>query len=81
MVKVLRSFVRGPLEPYVVGFSEVLVRQGYTESSAGQHICFIAHLDRWMQAEGVGLESLSLIFNLSWPGWAGWCRSFGVSAG
>jgi site-specific recombinase XerD len=59
MVKVLRSFVRGPLEPYVVGFSEVLVRQGYTESSAGQHICFIAHLDRWMVTAGVGPGQLS----------------------
>lgn len=59
MVKVLRSFVRGPLEPYVVGFSEVLVRQGYTESSAGQHLCFIAHLDRWMGTAGVGPGELS----------------------
>lgn len=59
MVKVLRSFVRGPLEPYVVGFSEVLVRQGYTESSAGQHLCFIAHLDRWLVTAGVGPGQLS----------------------
>ena len=52
MVKVLSSFVRGPLEPYVTGFAEDLLRQGYSRSSAGQHVCFIAHLDRWMQAEG-----------------------------
>ena len=54
MVKVLRSFVRGPLEPHVAGFAEELLRQGYTRSSAEQHVCFIAHLDRWMSAEGVG---------------------------
>ena len=32
MVKVLRSFVRGPLEPYVAGFVEELFRQGYSRS-------------------------------------------------
>ena len=59
MVKVLRSIVRGPLEPHVIGFAEELVRQGYSRSSAEQHVCFIAHLDRWLQAEGVGLDGLS----------------------
>src|SRR6187549_1353337 len=59
MVKVLRSIVRGPLEPHIVGFAEGLLRQGYSQSSASQHVCFIAHLDRWMQAEGVGLDGLS----------------------
>jgi site-specific recombinase XerD len=60
MVKVLRSIVRGPLESYVTGFAEGLLRQGYTRSAAEQHVCFIAHLDRWMQAEGVGLDGLSV---------------------
>ena len=59
MVKVLRSIVRGPLEPHVTGFAEGLLRQGYTRTAAEQHVCFIAHLDRWMQAEGVELEGLS----------------------
>ncbi len=59
MVKVLSSFVRGPLEPHVVGFAEELLRQGYSRSSASQHVCFIAHLDRWMSAAGVGLGELS----------------------
>ena len=59
MVKVLRSIVRGPLERHVVGFAEGLLRQGYSRSSAEQHVCFIAHLDRWMQAEGIGLGGLS----------------------
>jgi site-specific recombinase XerD len=59
MVKVLRSFVRGPLEPYVTGFAEELLRQGYSRSSAEQHVCFIAHLDRWMSAEGLQLGELS----------------------
>jgi len=34
MVKVLRSFVRGPLEPHIVGLAEELLRQGYTQASA-----------------------------------------------
>lgn len=59
MVKVLRSFVRGPLEPFVVGFADGLCRQGYSRSSSEQHVCFIAHLDRWMTAGGVGLAELS----------------------
>lgn len=59
MVKVLRSFVRGPLEPYIVGFAEDLLRQGYTRTSAEQHVCFLAHLDRWMSVEGIGLGQLS----------------------
>src|SRR6266516_5641057 len=59
MVKVLRSMVRGPLEPHIVGFAEQLQRQGYTQTSAEQHVCFLAHLDRWMSAEGVGLDGLA----------------------
>lgn len=59
MVKVLRSIVRGPLEPHVVGFAGDLLRQGYSRTSAEQHVCFVAHLDRWMSAEGVGIGELS----------------------
>jgi len=58
MVRVLRSLVRGPLEPHVTGFAEELLRQGYSRSSASQHVCFIAHLDRWMSVQGVGLGEL-----------------------
>ncbi len=59
MVKVLCSVVRGPLEPHVVGFADELLRQGYSRFSAGQHLCFIAHLDRWMRTSGVELGELS----------------------
>ena len=51
MVKVLRSWVCGPLESYVAGFVEDLAAQGYRRCSAEQHVCFIAHLDRWMLAQ------------------------------
>lgn len=59
MVKVLRSIVRGPLAPYVAGFAAELLEQGYTPTSAEQHVCFIAHLDRWLLAEGLGVPDLS----------------------
>lgn len=59
MVKVLRSFVRGPLEPHVAGFAEELLRQGYTRSSAEQHVCLIAHLDRWIEAADIALGDLN----------------------
>jgi len=59
MVKVLRSRVFGPLEPHAAGFAEELLRQGYSCSGAGQHVCFITHLDRWLSAAGLGLGELS----------------------
>ena len=59
MVKVLRSFVRGPLDPYATGFVEKLFGQGYTRSGAEQHVCFIAHLDRWLNGEGLTLGDLT----------------------
>jgi integrase/recombinase XerD len=59
VVKVLSSFVRGPLEPYAAGFAAQLLAQGYSRTSAAQHVCFIAHLDRWMSAEGIGPDGLS----------------------
>ncbi len=59
MVKVLRSWVRGPLEPHIVGLAEELLRQGYSRTSAEQHVCFLAHLDRWMRREGIGVEDLT----------------------
>lgn len=46
MAKVLRSLVRGPLEPHASGFAEELLRQGCTRSAAEQHMCFITQLDR-----------------------------------
>lgn len=59
MVKVLRSWVRGPLEPHVVGFAEDLLRQGYARASAEQVVCMVAHLDRWLVSEAIGLDGLS----------------------
>lgn len=60
MVFLLRSFVRGPLEPWVSGFADELARLGYTRCSLEQHICFIAHLDRWLAAERLGVSDLTV---------------------
>jgi integrase/recombinase XerD len=59
MVKVMRSIVGGPLEPHIAGFARGLLLQGYTQTSAQQHVGFLAHLDRWMCAEGIGLSELT----------------------
>ncbi|MDP3951757.1 hypothetical protein [Microbacterium sp.] len=59
MVKVMRSIVRGPLAPHITGLAAELLERGYTRSSAEQHICFVAHLDRWLLAEGLGVHDLS----------------------
>lgn len=58
MVKVMRSLVVGPLAPYVIEFADGLLEQGYTQFSAAQHVGFIAHLDRWLQAEGLVIGDL-----------------------
>lgn len=59
MVKVMRSIVRGPLAPHMTGLAAELLEWGYTRSSAEQHICFVAHLDRWLLTEGLGVPDLS----------------------
>ena len=58
-VRVLRSRVGGPLEPVLPVFAEELARVGFTRTSAEQHVCFLAHLDRWMAASNLGLGDLS----------------------
>ena len=47
------------MAPYVAGLAAELFERGYTRSSAEQHICFVAHLDRWLLAEGLGVGDLS----------------------
>lgn len=57
-VRVLRSRVGGPLETVLPVFAEELARVGFTRTSAEQHVCFLADLDRWMAASGVGVGDL-----------------------
>ena len=59
MVEVLRSRVVGPLELYATEFATELLRQGYTASGASQHLCFIAHLSRWMAGKTLAVSALT----------------------
>jgi integrase/recombinase XerD len=47
MVKVLKSVVVGPLEPYAAGFAAELERQGYRPGVACKQVGLAAHLSRW----------------------------------
>jgi site-specific recombinase XerD len=54
-----RSVVLGPLAPFAGGFVVELSAQGYTAGSAVQQMCLMAHLSRWLAAEGLGPAALS----------------------
>jgi integrase/recombinase XerD len=59
MVLVLGCHVDGPLGSYAPGLAEELSRRGYTVSGASQHLCFIAHLDRWMRDQRLAVTELT----------------------
>ena len=52
MIKVLKSVVVGPLEPYAAGFAAELERQGYVAGVACKQVGLAAHLSRWMAGAG-----------------------------
>ena len=54
------SHVRGtgPLGPYAEGFRAELARQGYAVSTAVNQLKLVAHLSRWMTAEGLSVPEL-----------------------
>ena len=53
-----RGHVRGPLAPYAEGFREDLLGQGYTWGSAAHQIHLMAHVSRWLEAQGLELAVL-----------------------
>ena len=53
------TVVLGPLAPFADGFVVELSAQGYTAGSAVQQMCLMAHLSRWLEAEGLGPAALS----------------------
>jgi integrase/recombinase XerD len=53
--------VSGPLAVFADGFHVVLVEQGYTPCGAQCQLQLLAHLSRWMQAEGVAVGELSAV--------------------
>jgi site-specific recombinase XerD len=51
--------VKGPFEPYAGGFSEALDHQGYAPTSVVSQLKLVAHLSRWMVAEGAQTSELT----------------------
>jgi integrase/recombinase XerD len=54
-----RVRVTGPLLPYAEGFWEELAERGYTPSYARLQVCLLAHLSRWLAAEGLAAGELT----------------------
>jgi len=54
-----RVRVIGPLASFADGFCVHLVERGYSLGSAQFHLQLLAHLSRWMQAEGVDVAGLA----------------------
>ncbi|MFI5091050.1 MAG: tyrosine-type recombinase/integrase [Terriglobales bacterium] len=52
MIDSLPVRMSGPLEPFAAGFAAWLSGQGYPPSSAAQQLQLMAHLSRWLAAEG-----------------------------
>jgi integrase/recombinase XerD len=55
-----RVRVTGPLERYAPGFLAELIAVGYKRVSAALQLQLMAHLSRWMAADELGPERLSL---------------------
>ncbi|HUK81924.1 MAG TPA: site-specific integrase [Verrucomicrobiae bacterium] len=53
-----RVSVFGPLAPFAEGFLHSLLEVGYTQDSAASQLQLIAHLSRWLVAEGLDVHSL-----------------------
>ncbi len=54
-----RVRVSGPLEPFASGFALWLSGRGYPPSSAARQLQLMAHVSRWLLAEGLGARELS----------------------
>lgn len=52
MTDLSRVRVTGPLAPFAAGFAAELVAQGYTSQPAAQQLRLLAHVSRWLMAEG-----------------------------
>ena len=52
MTDLSRVRVTGPLAPFAAGFAAELVAQGYAAQPAAQQLRLMAHVSRWLLAEG-----------------------------
>ena len=55
-----RVRITGPLMAFAVGFHAYLVERGYSLTAVQFHLQLLAHLSRWMQAEGLDVDGLSV---------------------
>jgi site-specific recombinase XerD len=60
MTVVIRAVsVSGPLECYAADFAAERARQGYTPLTIRTHLHLVAHVSRWLDAEGLDLAALN----------------------
>ncbi len=59
MVDPSRVRVTGPLVPYVDGFWSELAAAGYTAWSVEAQLRLMAHVSRWLEAQGLGASDLT----------------------
>ena len=52
------TVVSGPLAGYAAGFRQALIEQGYARRTIGDQMSMMAHLSRWLQAEGLDVNAL-----------------------
>ncbi|MEO5338706.1 MAG: hypothetical protein H7841_17750 [Magnetospirillum sp. WYHS-4] len=50
--------VSGPLALFATGFADELAQQGYASGSICHHLGLLAHLNRWLFAQGLSVENL-----------------------
>ncbi len=55
-----RVRVSGPWAVHAVGFGEELTRRGYPAERAARHVQLLAGLSRWLQAEGLTADDLTV---------------------
>ena len=52
------TVVSGPLAGYATGFRQALIAQGYARRTIGDQMSMMAHLSRWLQAQGLDVKAL-----------------------
>lgn len=54
-----RVLIAGPLAVFAEGFGGELERLGYSDSAAEEQLRLMAHLSRWLDGAGLGVEELT----------------------
>lgn len=55
---IMRQLRSGPLSPYLDGFAELLVHQGYCDDTGWKKIRLVADLSRWLVRQGLKIDAL-----------------------